>query len=180
MENKEGGITMSPRYLIRALKSVVSFFVLALLAIALVYFTTAEQERQVSFWGFLQAGNNLTWMSVFLIFFGFVYPSIGYVSQKIACPRALSEADKEAIIRIFAAARFLPEQDADSRLRFRHRHRLTRFLRLYEDTITVDYSEHNTLTVEGLRRDAYRLARTVEWQLLKADEEEQEEPAEHR
>jgi hypothetical protein len=161
---------MPPRYFIRAVKSAVSFFVIASLAIVLVYFLSDGQEK-VPFNEYLQKGNNITWMAVFLGAFGFVYPLIGYAQNKSPLARVLSDDDKAVIVAVFVNARYVLANDDGHTLVFRHQSALTRLMRLYEDAITVDYSG-NLLLTEGLRRDADRLARTVAWKLREKEDEE--------
>lgn len=156
---------MPTRYYIRALKSVLLFYAIALLAVAFIYFTAAAQDRQVdNFPEFLQRGLKLGWMSLFLAFFGLVYPFIGYIKHVVPRAHALTPEEKATIIAIFANARFALRQDDGQTLVFRHKNAFTRLLRVYEDAITVDYSG-NRLIVEGLRRDADRLARGIKWKL---------------
>ncbi len=156
---------MPKRYPIRALKSVLLFFILALLLLLIVYYTSADAERQVdSFWAFIQP--NLSKMLLFLAFFGLAYPFIGYVSQKVACLRELSAGDKEAIVTLFSNARFVLVKDENGRMVFHHVSPAARISRMFEDTITVDYSAESIM-VEGLRRDALRLARSIDWYLRK-------------
>lgn len=37
-------------------------------------------------------------------------------------------------------------------------------MRMYEDDITVDFTD-NPITLEGQRKDVYRIARAIEWQI---------------
>jgi len=161
---------MPARYPLRALKSIVLFFVLAKLLLALVYFTGADRAS-VSFLAFLQAQGDSLWkMALFLGVFGLIYPFIGYIAQRIPCARAFTEADQAAVRKLFADARFVLEREEAGKLFFRHVNPAARFTRVYEDTITVDCSS-NPLVVEGLRRDAYRLARAVERYVRQRDEQ---------
>jgi hypothetical protein len=41
---------------------------------------------------------------------------------------------------------------------------MLRLMRMYEDTITVNISD-NPIIIEGLRKDVYRIARTIEWHI---------------
>ncbi|MDR0693839.1 MAG: hypothetical protein LBF81_00870 [Prevotellaceae bacterium] len=160
---------MPKRYFIRALKSIVYFFTVLFLILALLYFITPEQERQVqSFMEFLQRSSLLK-MVMFLGVFGLIYPFVGYITQKTSRSRPFSEGDKEAVIKIFANARFVPAKDDGSVLTFRIINPVARVTRIFEDAITVDYAA-NPLVVEGLRRDVTRLAKAVERYLRETDE----------
>ncbi|MDR0581993.1 MAG: hypothetical protein LBG31_03415 [Prevotellaceae bacterium] len=157
------------RYFIRALKSVLYFFIVALLLLALIYFISPKEARQVqNFAEFLQR-NSLLKMAIFLGAFGLIYPLFGYITQKAPRSRPFSDSDKEAVIKIFANARFVPANDDGRVLTFRIINPVARVTRLFEDAITVDYTA-NPLTVEGQRRDVTRLAKAVERYLRETDE----------
>jgi len=99
-------------------------------------------------------------MLIFIAAFGFIYPFIGYIKQKIELNRSFAE-DKQEVIQLFSAAGFVLEKDENNKLVFRNRSILSRVLRLGEDGVEIDYSD-NPIVVSGLRRDAYRLARMVQ------------------
>jgi hypothetical protein len=161
---------MPKRYPVRALKYVLYFFIIALLVQALVYFLSSEAERQVrSFTDFLQRGD-LVKMALFLAAFGVIYPFIGFTAHKVPRSRPFSADDKEAAVKIFTNARFVLAGDDGSTLTFRIANPVARITRVFEDAITVNYAD-NPLVVEGLRRDAGRLARAIEQHLRQTDEE---------
>jgi hypothetical protein len=97
---------------------------------------------------------------IFLVAFGFVYPMIGYVKQKIYASKPFDEY-KQEVIRMFLQINFVLVSDEDKKLVFRHNGALARLMRLYEDTIVVDYSDSPILMI-GLRRDTYRLSRMMQ------------------
>jgi hypothetical protein len=161
---------MPTRYYIRAGKSILLFYTIAILAIVCIYFVSSAEERQVdNFMEFLQRGVKLGWMSLFLALFGLVYPLMGYTKHFIPRAEPLTAEEKDTVVAVFANARFTLRQDDGQVLVFRHKNAFTRLMRVYEDAITVDYSGKG-LIVEGLRRDADRLARGIEWKLRKDDE----------
>ncbi|MDR1406393.1 MAG: hypothetical protein LBI89_04235 [Prevotellaceae bacterium] len=155
------------RYPVRALKSIVYFFIIAFLLLALIYFLSVH--RTLGFAEFLQR-NDLTMMAVFLGFFGLVYPAIGYVTQKTPRSRPFTDSDREAVVNIFTNARFTLTGDDGSVLTFRINNPVARVTRLFEDAITVNYAA-NPLEIEGLRRDVVRLSRAIERHLRQTDEE---------
>ncbi|MDR3350334.1 MAG: hypothetical protein LBN98_01635 [Prevotellaceae bacterium] len=160
---------MPKRYFIRAIKGIAYFFVLLILMLAIIYFITPAQERQVqSFTEFLQRSSLLK-MALFLAVFGLIYPAMGYVTQKAPRSRPFSESDKEAVVKIFTNARFVLVNDDGATLTFRPANPIARITRVFEDAITVDYAS-NPLAVEGLRRDATRLSKAVERYLRETDE----------
>ncbi|MDR3132835.1 MAG: hypothetical protein LBU42_02280 [Prevotellaceae bacterium] len=139
------------------------------LILALIYFVTPEEERQVdSFLVFLQR-NNLVLIALFLGAFGFIYPVIGYIAKKVPRSRPFSEDDKKEVEKIFTNARFVLTGDDGSALTFRPKNPVARVTRIFEDAITVDYAS-NPLVVEGLQRDVTRLSKTIERYLVKGGE----------
>jgi hypothetical protein len=54
---------------------------------------------------------------------------------------------------------------------FRIKSKLTRFMRMYEDAITITKGE-SPLILSGYRRDLFRLASGIQYAALKRDEQE--------
>jgi hypothetical protein len=162
---------MPTRYFIRSLKAVLLFLVMALALFAVAYYASAQKDT-LSFWALLQASNPYK-ILLFLGVFGFVYPFIGYTSQRIPRHRDLTDSDREAIIRIFAQARYVQTQAENGKWVFRHVSSLVRFTRVYEDAIEVSV-DSNPMLLEGLRRDAFRIARAIEHHLRQSAGPEEE------
>jgi uncharacterized membrane protein YciS (DUF1049 family) len=147
------------RYFIRALKSIVLFFVLIVLVFVISFVLGNSSENPVTFEELLER-NDLSKFVIFGVVFGVVYPLFGYVKRKIDVNHPLDE-EKQEVIRLFTDVRFELLSDENNKLVFRHKSAVTRFTRLYEDRIEVDYSG-NPVIVSGLRRDVDRLARRVQ------------------
>jgi hypothetical protein len=134
-------------------------------------YLTGSNKTDISFVEFVQL-SNIRNMIIFFVVFGLVYPFFGYLNQKIYLNRPFEE-DKQEIIRLFSETNFVLYKDEDKKLIFRHKNPVTRFMRLYEDEIMIDYSE-NPILMNGLRRDTFRLTRMVQHITLRGSEEEQD------
>jgi uncharacterized membrane protein YciS (DUF1049 family) len=147
------------RYFIRALKSIVLFFVLAFLVFVISFALGNSANNPITFEALLR-GSDLLNLAIFGVVFGVVYPLFGYVKRKVYTNRPLDE-EKQEVIRLFADVRFELLSDTGKKLSFRHKNSVARLMRLYEDRIEVDYSE-NPVLLSGLRRDVDRLAIRVQ------------------
>jgi uncharacterized membrane protein YciS (DUF1049 family) len=157
------------RYLIRALKSTVMFFVLVTLVYVITYFLGKNSHQEVSFMDLVNQSRIMP-LVIFLLVFGFVYPLIGYVRQKVYASKPFDEY-KQEVIRMFLQVNFVLVTDDDKKLVFRHKNAVSRFMRLYEDTIVVDYADAPIL-LSGLRRDTYRLARMIQYYIRNMEKED--------
>jgi hypothetical protein len=155
------------RYVRRALKSVLLFFILASLIFVAGFLLGSSSGNPITFKELILT-SDISNLVIFLLGFGLVYPFFGYVKQKIHVNHPL-EADKQEIIRAFADVRFELLTDENQKMTFHHKSPLVRFIRLYEDRIEIDYAG-NPVLLQGLRRDADRLARIVQRIVQKAEE----------
>jgi len=152
------------RYLIRALKSLIMFFGMALLIFMLAFYLGNVQKNHpdLTFWEFAKL-SNLRQMGLFLGLFGLVYPMVGFVRKKIYTNGSLAATQKQQIIDMFSRTNYELEKDENMVLTFRYRTKHIRFMRLlYEDAIRVNYSG-NPLIMDGLRKDVFRLSRGIEY-----------------
>ncbi|MDR3236687.1 MAG: hypothetical protein LBT48_08215 [Prevotellaceae bacterium] len=150
---------INTRYLRRALKSILMFCIIACLIYVAGFYFGASSNNQITLKDLLLT-SNLKLLVIFLLVFGLVHPLFGYIKQRIYVNHPL-DGEKQDIIRRFANANFKLESDDNKKMVFRHQSHIVRFTRLYEDRIEVDYSS-NPVTVDGLRRDADRLARAIQ------------------
>ena len=159
------------RYPTRALKSLIMFFAMIIIVFALAYGLTPSIKQNMGFWDFVQK-NDWKSMVAVLALFSLIYPFVGFISRKICTNQPLSAADKQMIVELFNSAHYVLEKDENKVLVFRHKSTYVRFMRLlFEDTICVDYAD-SPLVLEGLRRDAYRLSRSVEYRLRQSSEQQ--------
>ena len=161
------------RYPIRAIKSILQFAIIAFLVFAISFLLGNKQVNPDTGlpYTFLQLvqSTNLTMLILFCVGFGFIYPFIGYISQKVSIVRPITEEDKDVIKKLFSDTRYEMISDEDNKMVFRTTNQVARFTRLFEDAIEVDYSS-NPIIFSGLRRDTYRLSRAIDWQLRRTAE----------
>ncbi|MDR0295569.1 MAG: hypothetical protein LBH91_05195 [Prevotellaceae bacterium] len=157
------------RYFFRALKTIVLLFILVALVFGLSYYLGRGSHPDITFMDLIRR-SNIPMLVIFLVAFGFVYPMIGYVKQKIYASKPFDEY-KQEVIRMFLQLNFVLVSDEDKKLVFRHKSAVARLMRLYEDTIVLDYSESPILLI-GLRRDTYRLSRMVQHYIHNTEKED--------
>ena len=154
-------------YFIRFVKHLVYLGILMTLMLALVFYLSNHGEYQY-FWELIPA-SNIWYMTLFLLAFAAVYPYINYVDRKVYLNRSFDQ-DRDMLIDTLLQAHFQIESDNGSQLVFRHKNPFTRLVRLYEDKITLDYSD-NPIVLNGLRRDVYRFARSMEYVVRQSSQE---------
>jgi hypothetical protein len=133
---------------------------------AISFWLGNSPENPITFKDLLQE-SNVGLLITFGVVFGVAYPLFGYVKRKVHTKHPLDE-EKQEVIRLFADVRFEVSSDEDKKIVFRHRSPFVRFMRLYEDSIEVDYSD-NPVVLSGLRRDVDRLASRIQ-RLVQVDE----------
>jgi len=156
------------RYFLRVLKSIVLFFVMVALIHVLIYFI-AEESRFDTFMEFI-GQSDLRSMAILFLVFSMVYPLIGYVKQQVYASKPFDDY-KQEVIRMFAQANFVLESDENKKLVFRNKSAFSRLMRLYEDAVEVDYSD-SPILLRGLRRDAYRFARMIQYLIRNTEGED--------
>lgn len=145
-------------YLRRVVKYIIFYTVFILALLALVYFTSKNQE--ITFWELIRPGSQRN-LILLIIAFSAVYPFIGFIRKDITVPRFNAE-DKEMVCNFFAEAGFLLVSDESSMMIFRASRWDMRLFRVFEDKIILDYNE-NPLLIDGMRRDVMRVARHMEY-----------------
>jgi hypothetical protein len=145
------------RYLLRVVKYIFFYAILIFLMLVVVYFTSNQQD--ITFWELIRPESQ-TNLIILIVAFSVVYPFIGFSKQKIYTNRPFNQ-DKDAVIRIITESGFIPASDTDGKLVFKAKRISMRIFRVFEDKITLDYTD-NPLAMEGMRRDVQRIARHLE------------------
>ncbi len=145
------------RYFIRAIKYLIYMVVFLFLFVSVFALISKEQ------WSYdvLFRADTKWQMAGFLFFFSFIYPIFGYIKKKVYINGPF-EQDKEQIIQVFLNTNFVLVYSSESELVFQHKSPFIRLMRMYEDAIVVNITE-NPITLEGQRKDVYRLARSIEY-----------------
>jgi hypothetical protein len=147
------------QYFIRSLKYLVYFGILMTLMLVIVFYTSSHRSVE-NFWDLIPASNRW-FLALFLGGVALIYPLFGFASRKIYLNNSFAQ-DRELLVDILLRANYEIKKDENNRLSFRHKSPVVRLFRMYEDCITLDYS-NNPVQLEGLRRDVYRFARNMEY-----------------
>ncbi len=152
------------RYFIRAIKYLVYMVVFLFLFVSVFAVMSKEQ------WSYdvLFRADTKWQMAGFLFFFSVIYPLFGYIKKKVYINGPF-ENDREKIIQVFLNTNFVLVSSSENELVFHHKSPFIRLMRMYEDAIVVNFSE-NPITLDGQRKDVYRLARSIEYAIRKNED----------
>lgn len=155
------------RHLIRSVKYLVFISVLFAIVVAVVFLTSTPAPG-------VQPWDLFKWKQVIIFFVAIaaVYPFFGYWKKEVAVSDSFA-ADSAALRSIFGNLHFEVGQEEPGRIVFHHRNVFIRFMRLFEDKITVDIKD-GFMTIEGQRKDVVRIAHAIEWEQTNARKREQE------
>lgn len=148
-----------PRYLIRALKSFVYIAAIFFLILAFMYTFSEKTKPDLSFVGLIPEWKR---MLGFFALFAATYPLVSFVRKEVWLSKPFAE-ERINIIGALNNVGYELESDRDGVLKFRLKNKFYGFMRLFfEDALEVDYSAGSPITVLGMRRDVYRIARHIE------------------
>ncbi|MDE5890183.1 MAG: hypothetical protein K2H10_04115, partial [Bacteroidales bacterium] len=99
-----------------------------------------------------------------------VYPNIGFVGWAAMFPGCCEE-NNQKIKDYMESRKYSLEHEEEGEMRFRHRGVLNRISRLHEDRITIS-SQFSGAVIEGLRKDVFRIAAGLEYNLNPRNTEE--------
>lgn len=152
------------RYIIRAVKYLIYMITFLFLFVSVFALISKEQ------WSYSVLFREETkWqMAGFLFFFSLIYPIFGYIKKKVYINGPF-ENDREKIIQVFLNTNFVLVSSSETELVFHHKSPFIRLMRMYEDAIIVNFSE-NPITLDGQRKDVYRLARSIEYAIRSNEE----------
>lgn len=148
-------------YVVRAVKSIIYIAVIFLLLLGIIYIFAEKKDPDMSFIDIMIPKHNQMTMLGFILVFGAVYPLITFMSKPVYLVDPFNTYRSE-IIKIFTSADYVIVDEKDNKIVFRPKRQFTRFMRMMEDAIEVDYS-NNPILIKGMRRDAYRLARHIDY-----------------
>ena len=156
-------------YLIRVCKYFIYCTVLLLLILALVFYTS-DHGQLTHFWEMIPPSNYWQ-VALFLSAFAIVYPFVGFVKRSVYLNKPFVQ-DRGILLDPIIRANYRIEKEENNIITFRPKGAFTRFMRLYEDRMTLDFSD-NPIVLEGMRRDVYRFARSMEFIVRRLSETEQ-------
>ena len=134
---------------VRALKYFAAFCVLYVAIVWLSVMTTKGMD--ISAWDYIVANFQTTrgqLLGLAVVVLSAVYPRMGFMTRRVECDM---EAERDYILRVFAAAGFTLKEESDGRMVFRADNILSRLFMLFEDEIVVEqYGQW--IDISGIRR----------------------------
>lgn len=146
------------KYLIRCVKYFFYFSIIcSLLIIGLVAFGFVEGNIDAIF----EDGYNSIWkIAVFFVLVASVYPKLGFITREVASDKAWKEV-RDTIVKYMGEHRYVIESETPEVVTFRVKGFISKLTKMYEDRITLTKTPTGW-NVEGLRKDAFRLASGIE------------------
>ena len=151
------------KYLIRSIKYFLYFAIMFCLIVLIVFYASSHPEG-MTVADLFKEGSGYKILA-FFVAVSAIYPLFGFAKKEVYTNNN-AEEKKQEIIKIFENANFILENETGRILTFRPKSKFTRFMRMNEDAVTVDYSS-NPVIVEGLRKDTYRFGRMIEFLMQK-------------
>jgi hypothetical protein len=145
------------KYAGRAIKYLIYLVIVFALVIGIFSLTS---NQSFSFYNLFRPGTGIQ-IVVFLVAMSLIYPLFGYSTKKVYLNKGYEE-DKKTIVDIFLKNKYKIDCEGADFIRFRHTSLFIRTMRMFEDTITMDFSD-NPIKLEGQRKDVYRIARMIEY-----------------
>lgn len=148
-------------YFIRSVKYFFYFALIFCLIIAVLLLTgLAEGDIDSMFRG----GWNAIWkIAIMFAVVAAVYPKVGFIKRAINATGGI-KANRTEIVDYLRDRSFDVEKEGEGFITFRHRGFVNRLSRMLEDRITITEVDEG-LEIEGLRKDAFRLASGLEYKL---------------
>lgn len=166
---------MSPkvRRIVRSVKYLFVFLILACIILCIVTLITPGAKltdllKPMSEGGMLKDG---AWWQMLLLFgaIAVVYPGLVFVKKEVMIEGNF-EDHRNKIIQEFENAGYEKTGEDEEKLHFRLRNRFTRFMRAYEDEVTITKGEA-PLILNGNRKEILRLESRISYALRKDTEE---------
>lgn len=154
------------KYFIRAVKYFFYFAILcSLIVTALVLIGAVEGDINSIF----EDGYNSIWkIAVFFILVASVYPKLGFITRTVDTDMSWNDA-KDIVLAYMKDQRYVLESESPETVTFRFKSFGGRLIKMCEDRITITFTPQGW-TVEGLRKDAFRIASGLEYRLTHQQE----------
>lgn len=147
------------KYFIRVAKYVVYLAIVFVLIIS-IFSITSNQGQGIKYENFFRP-ETAPQLIAFFVVMSFIYPFLGFIKKRVYLNKSFAE-DKEKIKEIFLNSRYIIVSEDATTITFRHSSTFIRAMRMFEDSIIINFSE-NPIILEGQRRDVFRLARSIEY-----------------
>lgn len=149
------------KYFIRSVKYFFYFALLTtLIIVALVLTGMADGNIETMFRG----GYSAIWkIALFFAAVAAVYPKVGFISRHIPSQNSWDDICA-SVVSFMKERQYDLESENAQTVTFRYRSAAGKLTRMYEDRITLTVEEDG-FTMEGLRKDVFRLAASLEYRL---------------
>lgn len=156
------------KYLIRSVKYFIYLVVIISLILAiLVLIGAAEADISTMF----RNGYNALWqIAILFAVIAAIYPKFGFITRDAIMTGTLVE-NTDRVRNYMASREYVLESENGNVLTYRHSGFVSRLTRMFEDRITITLLEGGGATVEGLRKDAFRIAAGIENRPVEISEE---------
>ena len=126
-----------------------------------IFATSPEDTRALFKYG--------SWWQMLVIFalIAAIYPGLTFVKKEVMIEGDF-EDHRDKIMKEFEQAGYVKTDEDEEKLTFRIKNKFTRFMRAYEDTVTITKGEA-PLILSGNRKDILRLASRIEYALRQDD-----------
>ena len=154
------------KYFIRSVKYLFYFTFMCGLILVLTFHFSVKPEG-FTLMDMLLVDGSIYKMLAFFLAVAAVYPALGFQKKPVYVSN-IKEHRKE-VVELFENANYVIAQESATSITFKLRNPFLRLLRLYEDYVTIDFS-NNPVMMEGLRKDVLRFSRSIEY-ICRNDEE---------
>ncbi len=158
------------KYLIRSIKYLLWFCVIFFLVIVILVMTTEGQSLETVFdpeAGMFRAGS-FPKIMIFFLAVAAIYPSLAFQKKELYLHGSFAE-NEDLIRKQLEVSGYEMVSENHEEMVYRLKSRFVRFMRMYEDHITI--TKVAPVQITGMRKDALRLASTIEFQSRKRAEE---------
>jgi len=147
------------KYVIRAVKYLVYFTVMCSIILILTFHFSVKPEG-LTLMDMLLVDGSLYKMLAFFVAVAAIYPALGFQKKPLYVSNV--KENRKQIVELFENANYVIASEDATSISFKLRNPFLRLMRLYEDYVTIDFSE-NPVMIEGLRKDVLRFGRGIEY-----------------
>lgn len=155
------------KYLVRSVKYFVYFTVVCSIILVLTFHFSVKPEG-LTLIDMLLVDGSIYKMLAFFVAVAAVYPALGFQKKQMYVSN-VKEHRKE-IVQLFENANYVIDSESATSISFKMRNPFMRLLRLYEDKVTIDYTDYPVL-IDGLRKDVLRFSRNIEYYICREEED---------
>ncbi len=145
------------KYAIRAVKY---FFYIAIIfcIVVLILFYTSQHSDQLTVFDLFKEG---AWWKILLFLIGIsaIYPIFGFAKKEVYGEYDFA-GKKDAVVKAMQNYNYVLSGETPTSLSFRHKNKVIRALRMFEDEVVIDFSSRPAM-ICGLRKEVFRVGRVI-------------------